>query len=476
MPSARPLIACAPRRTFWRPLAALNGCAVGLALLLAACAPPTDPQPPARAPADLALMPIAARVSGARPASVRTNTALARDFMELAFDLETGRTLPRLTRFEGPVSVRMTGSVPATAPQDLAQLLARLRTEAGIAISDRPGAANTITLEFLPRRKMQALVPNAACFVAPNVTGWQDYRRARRTARVDWAALMVRDQVAVFIPSDSSPQEVRDCLHEEIAQALGPLNDLYRLPDSVFNDDNFHTVLTDFDMGLLRIHYAPELRSGMTAAEVAARLPAILARENPQGGPVGSVTRAPPTPREFVRAIEEALSPGRNSARRKTAAARAVAIANAEGWSDTRAGFAWYALGRLSLPGDPEAALAAFVRAGQIYRALPGGGIQAAHVDMQMAAFALSAGHGHDALTLADRSLGPAAESQNAALLATLYLIRAQAYDAIGLPREAAQARLDSAGWARYGFGSDVAVRKRAAEVAALTRTAARAN
>jgi len=34
-----------------------------------------------------------------------------------------------------------------------------------------------------------------------------------------------------------SPQEVRDCLHEELAQALGPLNDLYRLPDSVFNDD-----------------------------------------------------------------------------------------------------------------------------------------------------------------------------------------------------------------------------------------------
>jgi hypothetical protein len=65
--------------------------------------------------------------------------------------------------------------------------------------------------------------------------------------------------VAVFIPSDVSPQEVRDCLHEEVAQALGPLNDLYRLPDSVFNDDNFHAVLTGFDMLILRTYYDAEL-------------------------------------------------------------------------------------------------------------------------------------------------------------------------------------------------------------------------
>jgi hypothetical protein len=83
--------------------------------------------------------------------------------------------------------------------------------------------------------------------------------------------------MAVFMPADVAPQEVRDCLHEEVAQAIGPLNDLYRLPDSVFNDDNFHTVLTGFDMLILRATYAPELRSGMTRAEVAAALPGILA-------------------------------------------------------------------------------------------------------------------------------------------------------------------------------------------------------
>ena len=69
---------------------------------------------------------------------------------------------------------------------------------------------------------------------------------------------------------------MRDCLHEEFAQALGPLNDLYRLPNSVFNDDNVHTVLTSFDMLILKITYAPSLKSGMSRTQVQARLPAIL--------------------------------------------------------------------------------------------------------------------------------------------------------------------------------------------------------
>ena len=53
------------------------------------------------------------------------------------------------------------------------------------------------------------------------------------------------------------------------------MNDLYRLPESIFNDDNFHTVLTRFDMLILAATYAPELRSGMSRDAVAAALPGI---------------------------------------------------------------------------------------------------------------------------------------------------------------------------------------------------------
>ncbi len=119
--------------------------------------------------------------------------------------------------------------------------------------------------------------------MAPNVSSLAEYRANRGTAKLDWQQITRRNRVAIFVPSDTSPQEVRDCLHEEMAQALGPLNDLYRLPDSVFNDDNFQSVLTEFDMLMLRLHYAPDLATGMTEAEVAARLPALIARMNPSG-------------------------------------------------------------------------------------------------------------------------------------------------------------------------------------------------
>jgi len=61
------------------------------------------------------------------------------------------------------------------------------------------------------------------------------------------------------------------------------LNGLYHLPYSVFNDDNLHTVLTGFDMMMLKAYYSPELRSGMTRGQVAQALPYILNRINPAG-------------------------------------------------------------------------------------------------------------------------------------------------------------------------------------------------
>ncbi len=447
---------------------------------LAACVAPTPPESPtARASSaaiDLPLADPTIATSDPVPAArLPSNAALARDFLELSFSLESGRPLPRFTRFEGPVTISLSGNAPAVAQTELARLIGRLTREAGLPVSAGQSATNHINVQFVPKSEMRAQVPNVACFVVPNIADWSDYKQNRRSARADWALLQSRTAASVFIPQDATPQEVRDCLHEEISQALGPVNDLYRLPDTVWNDDNFHTVLTRFDMAVLRATYAPELHSGMSQPEVMAALPGILGRINPAGGAVTHL-REDPTPRTYVNAINEALGARSNTARRKAAAQQAVQIAAAQGWTDTRAGFAWFALGRLSMNDDPNLALRAFLNAGAIYRATPGAGIQAAHVDMQLAAFALGSGRAQDAIALVNRSLGAAIEEQNAALMATLYLIRAEAYEALGARPQAAQARLDSAHWARYGFGSDAAVRARAAEVAALARAGARVN
>ncbi|MBA3910341.1 MAG: ATP-dependent transcriptional regulator [Rhodobacter sp.] len=394
-------------------------------------------------------------------------STLARDFMDLTFAMESGLRLEVFSRFEGPVTVALSGAVPPTAPRDLGALIGRLQREAGLDIAPASGGTATITVEFASRAELRRLAPQAACFVIPNVSSLAEYRRLRGSDTVDWALVTRRQRAAIFIPADTSPQEVRDCLHEELAQALGPLNDLYRLPNSVFNDDNFNSVLTDFDMDILRAYNSPALASGMTRAEVAARLPALL------GGAPGMGPEAGATPAAWTDAVEAALGRQGSLASRLQSAERALDIATQQGWRDGRLAFSHFVVARLSAGRDPARALDEFGQAAAIYARLPGGEIQLAHIDMQLAAMALAGGLANEAVRLADRAIPVVRRHENAALLATLMLIKAEAMERLGDAGAAAALRLDSQPWARYGFGPDSVVNARMRDIAAVADRAA---
>lgn len=444
-------------------------------MVLAACAP-SGPAPQA-ARATVASIPGALppvrRFTGAPdvPVPVQPNGQLARDFMALTFQLETGRQLDTFTRFEGPITVAveaMAGTTPPpTLQPDLDDLLARLRREAGIDIGRaKAGEQPSIMISALPRATLQRYVPGAACFVVPRVSGWNDYLARRFGPATDWTTLTTRTRASVFLPTDVSPQEIRDCLHEEVAQALGPLNDLYRLPWSVFNDDNLHVVLTSYDMTLLRATYHPGLRSGMGRAEVASRLPAILAAINPRGRTADRGTIQEATA-EWNRALQGALSPDGSQSARLTHARTAVTLARASDWADGRLAMSHLALGRAALSQDGETALAAFVASARLYRRLDGEGIQTAQVAMQLGAFALGSGQADAALSVIDRAIPAADGAQNAALLATLLLMRAEATELQGARAEAGRIRREGLAWGRYAWGDRV-LAIRAAEVASL--------
>ncbi|MEC9435175.1 MAG: DUF2927 domain-containing protein [Pseudomonadota bacterium] len=55
------------------------------------------------------------------------------------------------------------------------------------------------------------------------------------------------------------------CIHEELTQTLGLLNDDPRARPSIFNDDQEFALLTRHDEYLLRILYDPRLKAGMSA-------------------------------------------------------------------------------------------------------------------------------------------------------------------------------------------------------------------
>ena len=449
--------------------------------VLAACTPTgmaSDGPAVARATTASATVPLPPmrRVEGAPRLRepVYPNGQLARDILALSFQLETGRPLPVLTRFEGPitVSIESVGAPPPdTLAPDLADLLARLRREAKIDVRrTREGEMGSITITALPRATLQRHVPGAACFVVPRVAGWKDYLRRRLGPDTDWTTLETRTRASIFLPSDVSPQELRDCLHEELAQALGPLNDLYRLPNSVFNDDNTHSVLTDFDMLVLRAIYDDDLRSGMSKAEAAERLPAILRRINPRGrrADAAPVAESPPA---WNAAIGGALDPRRSAAGRLTSAREAVRLARAEGWQDDRLALSQLALGRAAMNGpteqDARTAVAAFLESAGLYRTLHGEGVQSAQVSVQLAAFALGSGQPDGAIALLDRAIPAAEGAQNAVLLSTLLMLRAEATRLQGADREAARIRQDALAWGRYAWGDRV-LALRAAEVAGL--------
>ena len=441
---------------------------LGLAALLAACALPEGQTPPSRAALAIHKLPPAKSFSLPRPQPPqRSNRDIARDFLDLHFRLEGGTDLPVLTRFERPIRLRVTGTPSPGFQTDLAQLLQRFKAEAGINIQRVTSGPAEITIQAVSSGAIHRALPKAACFVVPNVDSLTELRRKRRSPDTDWARLRSRERLAVFVPNDISPQEARDCLHEELAQAIGPLNDLYRLSDSVFNDDNIHTVLTGFDMLILRATYAPELRTGMSRSQVAAILPGLLSRLNPAGNSIAAHA-LPATPRSWINAIETSLGPGSSLNARKRAANQAVVLARDLGWSDHRRAYSHYVLGRMIQADQPDLAQRHFQTALDFLNQSRGNELHKAIIRPRMAAYLLARGDGEAALQHINPALPVARRHQNAALLATSLLIKAEALDLLGQFATANTVRLDSLGWARYGFGPDWAVHAKVREVAQL--------
>ncbi len=420
------------------------------------------------APAPTNVPQIAPVIIGTANSVSRSNATLARDFMALSFALESGTQLSHLTRFEGPITVRLTGQASTTTRSDLQALLSRLRNEAGIPITAVNDANVNITMKMVSRAQIQKLIPNAACFVAPNVRGLKDYAQQRRSNTTSWSRLTERRVMSIFLPNDASPQEIRDCMHEELAQALGPVNDLYSLNNSVFNDDNMHATLTSFDMLMLRVHYSPEFKNGMSRTEVATRLPSVLTRQNPMGARINSETTAGNSAR-WNAAVQTALGARVSASERVRAAEQAIAIARAERFEDVRMGYSYFVLGRVTKGLSMAKGQQAFEMADRAYATLPNTGLQRAFVAAQLGAFSIADGDSAATLAIVRPYMNIAKASGNSSLLSTLMLLEAEALDMAGQASIARSVRLDTQGWARYGFGSEKAVQARLQEIASLS-------
>jgi hypothetical protein len=143
-------------------------------------------------------------------------------------------------------------------------------------------------------------------------------------------------------------------------------------------------------------------------------------------------------------------------------------IAQTERYNDHRLGFSYFALGRVIQHQDPSYAFEMFRIANEVYAKSVNAELYAAHTAAQIAATQIALGNGEDALLTLAQHIDVAFDNENAALLSTLMLLRAEALELTGRASEAQKVRLDSLTWARYGFGSESNLKSKLREINAL--------
>lgn len=184
----------------------------------------------------------------------------------------------RLQRWAGPVRIALSFGASVPEPQrrkdraEVTMLAARLAGLTRLSVTltesdpnflilvenptDRPTIGTRIR-GFLPGapaaavQSAAALKPDVYCTVLSSMPG--------RTRTYDRALAVIRGELPDLLR--------RSCLHEEIVQGFGLINDSPRARPSIFNDDEEYALLTRQDELMLRILYDPRLSPGMTLAE-----------------------------------------------------------------------------------------------------------------------------------------------------------------------------------------------------------------
>ena len=377
---------------------------------------------------------------------LRSNSVMTQEFLDLVFMTETGNAVPELLKYNKEIRVSLGPSL-SQYRQDLEKILQTIRRGSGVDIRLANGGAQ-IHIQQIPARVMNRNFPTAACVVASGVGSWAAFQRGESRR---WSSQRQLGKSTIFIPDDAPPYIVRACLNEEIGQALGPVNDLYYVADTIFNDDNVHSRLTDFDLLMLRVLYDARLPAGIGRAAAGPIVERILQDINPDGRRAGSPHIPNP---QWQQHIVTAITGSNSRSTRATAAQQAVTAARRSG--DHRLAYSLLIYGRLKLGGAPHLAGPAFEESYDLLMDQLGpNNLRTALAAMHVAAMALATKQYQKTLDITTVALATARRHEDAVLVAGIQSIRALAFGALGLDDDAARARLDSLAQARYAFGAD---------------------
>ena len=437
-----------------------------LLVALGACAPAVEPPPPAGRPAaaePLPTRPDFPRLGTAVPAghTAYANASLARLFAVLSHEMEWGAARPHLVRYEGPVRVALEGAGAGRYGPFLEAVLAGLRDEAGVPIAGAraggSGADANLHVRFVEDGRFESALRTAACVTAYGDTGWDAFA-ADPTGRGAQALAGARrvEAMTVFIPRSAPPYLVRNCLLEEIPQALGLANDLYGLGSSSFNDDGAHLWPTKLDNLMLRVLYAPEMATGLARRATEERAKAVLDRVNPAG------RTAPPLPRLRRRALGKwpelmaaVFARGMSARETRRLAEQALVVIESLAPGSAQHCHTLVTAGRVFSRDEPAESLALLDEAGGVCEAAHGrSDIRQARIRLERACALSRLGRAEEAVALAEAVWPVLAAHGQDERLAALYTVEADALAAIapGSARAEGVAEL-AVEWSAYAMG-----------------------
>lgn len=383
------------------------------------------------------------------------NRSLADLFVRLTFETEWGGERAQLARLEQPIVVGLEGDAAEIHRPFLTDYLAYLRDNAGLEIREGQVGRN-LTVRLVEGRRFRRLLPAASCVLVPGDIRWRAFAKAPDVlggmAMVSASRL---EAVTVFVPDDAIPADVRRCLLEEIAQGLGPLNDLYGLGPSIFNDDFGHLWPTRLDLLMLRVLYSPDMQTGLGPRETERRALAVLDRINPAGRrarPLPGVTHR--AEHEWRKRIAGALRRDRSQTQRTQSAESALLLAEA-----ALPGTSWHChslltLARTETLGDPERAERHLDQAEQICGRIHGpDDPRLAQLRLSRAGIALALARPKDALVLSEGLAPVLAGHGLEEALAAYYELRTRALESLGRRGEARPEAEKAAAWRAYAMG-----------------------
>ncbi|MBS0565452.1 MAG: DUF2927 domain-containing protein [Proteobacteria bacterium] len=246
------------------------------------------------------------RTDGGGPDTPFSASDLARNFLNIAFfdefterggRLVEGGAQNVLHRWQGPlrVEVRFGPSVPpaerTSDSADVAAYFARLSRLTGLRAEMVTERANFVVWIANPAERRTS-APQILAF-APEISRAALSSATGLTPDIYCTVFSfspgrspVYDRAFAVIRAELPPLLRRSCFHEELAQALGLVNDSPWARPSIFNDNQEFAYLTRQDELMLRLLYDLRLRPGMTLEEarpIVARIAAELTGEPPSG-------------------------------------------------------------------------------------------------------------------------------------------------------------------------------------------------